>query len=219
MTATRVGAVAFDLDGTLVDSRHDLAAAVNRTRRELGLAELAVDEILGMVGEGARSLVRRALGGAPPAADLDRALERFYVHYEPECTRRTRSFPGVDAALRELGERLPLALVTNKPERFSRKIVEHLGWGARFDPLIGGDTLATRKPDPAGLLAVCARHRLAPAALTLVGDSRIDARAAAAAGCRFLFAAWGFARDDERRALAAAAPTAETPAELGPLLP
>jgi len=204
----RVGAVAFDLDGTLIDSRHDLAAAINRMRGELGQPELAVEDVLGMIGEGARNLVRRALGGAPAEDALDRALAIFYRHYDDECTRHTRAFPGIDELLATLAPRLPLALVTNKPERFSRKIVEHLGWGGRFDPLLGGDTLPTRKPDPAGLLAVCARHRVTPSELVLVGDSRIDAAAAVAAGCRFLFAAWGFASDAERLELGATYPEA-----------
>jgi phosphoglycolate phosphatase len=198
----RVGAVAFDLDGTLIDSRHDLAVAVNRMRGELGLPELAVDDVLGMIGEGARNLVRRALGGAPAEADLERALAIFYRRYDGECTRRTRAFPGIDELLATLASRLPLALVTNKPERFSRKIVAHLGWNGRFDPLIGGDTLPTRKPDPAGLLAVCARHGVRPAELVLVGDSRVDATAARAAGARFVWVEWGFAREPERAELA-----------------
>ncbi|HEX9799892.1 MAG TPA: HAD-IA family hydrolase [Thermoanaerobaculia bacterium] len=213
MTAARVRAIAFDLDGTLVDSRHDLAAAINRVRRDLGLGELAVDEILGMVGEGARNLVRRALGGDPADDLLARAFDRFFLHYESECTRRTRPFAGIDEALRALAARVPLALVTNKPERFSRRIVEHLGWAGLFDPLVGGDTLATRKPDPEGLIAVCARHGIVPAELVLVGDSRIDARTAAAAGCAFRFARWGFARAEERAELAGA-PGADSPAVL-----
>jgi phosphoglycolate phosphatase len=198
----RVGAVAFDLDGTLIDSRHDLAAAVNRMRSDLALPELAVDDVLGMIGEGARNLVRRALGGEPGEADLDRALEIFYRHYDGECTRRTRAFPGIDELLATLAPRLPLALVTNKPERFSRKIVAHLGWSGRFEPLLGGDSLPTRKPDPAGLLAVAARHRVSPAELVLVGDSRVDAAAAAAAGARLVLVEWGFARPAERATLA-----------------
>lgn len=217
MSAVRVGAVAFDLDGTLIDSRHDLAAAINRLRRDLGRPALAVDDVLGMIGEGARNLVRRALGGEVDEASLDHALSIFYRHYDEECTLRTRPFPGVDELLAELAPRLPLALVTNKPERFSRRIVESLGWRDRFDPLIGGDTLATRKPDPAGLLAVCARHGLSPGDLVLVGDSRVDALAAAAAGCRFLFAAWGFARESESAELAGGE-TVRTSEELARLL-
>jgi len=208
MTDARLRAIAFDLDGTLIDSRHDLAAAVNLARADLGLEALSVDGVLGMIGEGARNLVRRALGGAPDEALLDRALERFRHHYATECTRRTRPFPGIDELLAELTGRVPLALVTNKPESFSRTIVDHFGWSGHFDPLIGGDSLTTRKPDPAGLLAVCERHSIAPGELLMVGDSGIDARTAVAAGGRFIFAAWGFARATERRELAAGCETA-----------
>jgi phosphoglycolate phosphatase len=202
MTAARIRAIAFDLDGTLIDSRHDLAAAINQMRRELGRGELDVDQVLGMIGEGARKLVRRALGGDPPDELLERGLARFFDNYETECTRRTRPYCGIDELLAEMASRLPLALVTNKPERFSRRIVEHLGWGGRFDPLIGGDTLPARKPQPAGLQAVCARHGVAPAELLLVGDSRIDAQTATAAGSALVLVAWGYAGAAERAALA-----------------
>jgi len=214
MSGARVRAVAFDLDGTLIDSRHDLAAAVNLARADVGLEALSVEGVLGMIGEGARNLVRRALGGSPDEALLDRAFERFRHHYAVECTRRTRPFPGIEDLLAELVGRLPLALLTNKPESFSRTIVEHLGWSRYFDPLIGGDTLTVRKPDPQGLLAICARHSLAPEELLMVGDSRIDARTAHDAGSAFVFAAWGFARDDERLELTACEEAAGDVADL-----
>jgi 2-phosphoglycolate phosphatase len=166
-----------------------------------------------------RNLVRRALGGEPPPELLERAIDRFFAHYDEECTRHTRPFPGIDEALGALAARLPLALVTNKPERFSRKIVAHLGWRDLFDPLVGGDTLATRKPDPAGLLAVCERYGVPAAELVFVGDSRIDAETAAAAGCGFLFVAWGYARAVEREELAGADSCADAPALVRRLLP
>jgi phosphoglycolate phosphatase len=199
-----IRAVAFDLDGTLVDSRHDLAAAINFARADLGLSPLEVGQILGMVGEGARNLVRKAFGGEPEPTLLERAIERFFAHYDAECTRRTRPYPGVDEATAELARRLPLAIVTNKPVRFSRKIVDALGWRGRFEPLVGGDTLPSRKPDPAGLFEVARHHDIRPAELLFVGDSRIDAATAAAAGCPFLFVEWGFASADERRQLGGA---------------
>jgi phosphoglycolate phosphatase len=194
--------VAFDLDGTLVDSRLDLAEAVNRARADLGLPPLAVAQVLGMVGEGARNLVRRALGGDPEPALLERAFESFLAHYDRVCLERTRPFPGVDGLVRRLAGRLPLAVVTNKPERFSRRIVEHLGWGALFAAVIGGDTLPVRKPDPAVLRLAAERLGVAPGELLLVGDSRVDAEAAEGAGARLVLVAWGFARPAERVALA-----------------
>jgi len=200
-----VRAVAFDLDGTLIDSRHDLASAVNLARSDLGFEPLAIDSIVAMIGEGARNLVRKALGGAPEPDLLEAALARFLVHYDTECTRCTRAFPGIDAMLSGLERLAPhvrLAIVTNKPEAFSRKIVDALGWRGRFDPLVGGDTLGVRKPDPAGLREVARRHDLTPDEILFVGDSGIDAATAAAAGARFVFVEWGFAREEERRELA-----------------
>ena len=213
-------AVAFDLDGTLIDSRLDLAEAVNLARADLGLERLEVEAIVAMIGEGARNLVRKALGGAPPPELIEAAHARFVAHYDAECTRRTRAFPGIDALLDRiaaLAPALPLAIVTNKPEAFSRKIVDALGWSGLFDPLIGGDTLGVRKPDPAGLIAVARRHGVGTGEVLLVGDSRIDAATAAAAGSPFVFVEWGFRRDEERRELAGAASVGE-PLELLRLL-
>jgi 2-phosphoglycolate phosphatase len=210
-------AVAFDLDGTLVDSRLDLAAAVNLARADFDLPPHPVEAVLGMVGEGARNLVRRAFGEPEPAR-LERALERFFVHYDVECTRRTRPYAGIEAATLALAGRFPLAIVTNKPERFSRKIVDALGWRGRFVELVGGDSLPSRKPDPAGLCEVARRLGLPPAELLFVGDSRIDSATAGAAGAPFVFVEWGFAGEAERRELAAARSVRE-PAELLELVP
>ena len=203
MTPARVRAVAFDLDGTLVDSRLDLADAVNRMRTELGLEPLTIDAVLTLVGAGARNLVRRALGGAAPEALFERGFAAFLRHYDAVCTRETRPYPEIDEMLAALPAELPLAVVSNKPERFSRRIVEHLGWGARFMDVVGGDTLPTRKPSPEGLLRVAARASVAPQELLFVGDSAIDAAASDAAGCPLGLASWGFAGAEERRALAA----------------
>jgi phosphoglycolate phosphatase len=196
-----VRAVVFDLDGTLVDSRLDLAEAVNRARADLGLPALEVAAVVGMVGEGARNLVRRALGGAPEPELLERAFAAFLRHYERVCLDRTRPFPGVDGLVRRLAARRPLAVLTNKPERFSRRIVDGLGWSDQFVELVGGDSLSSRKPDPAGLRHVAARLALPVENLLLVGDSRIDAETASAAGAGLVLVAWGFAGAAEREAL------------------
>jgi len=179
---------------------------VNRARADLGLPALAVATVLGMVGEGARNLVRRALGGAPAPELLDRAFERFLVHYDEVCLDRTRPYPGIDGLLRTLAAttgRPWLAVLTNKPERFTRKIVAHFGWSSAFDELVGGDTLPTRKPDPEGLHRIAAHAGASAEETLLVGDSGIDAATAAAAGARFLFVPWGFAAEADRGVLAA----------------
>ena len=206
-------ALVFDLDGTLVDSRADLAAAVNRTRADLDLPPLALDEIVAMVGEGARRLVSRALDGLE-GEPLERALARFLFHYEPRCTVETRPYPGLSGLLAAEAARRPLALLTNKPERTSRRILDAFGWSPLFSALVGGDTLPVRKPDPGGLLWIAERLGLPAGELALVGDTRIDAETATAAGCRFVWVEWGFARGAERDELDRG-PRAATAAELG----
>lgn len=185
-------AIAFDLDGTLVDSRRDLAAAVNLVRRDLGLAALPLGTVVGMVGEGARKLMERALGPDFERVGADAAVARFLARYEPICTRETAPYPGLAELLAELAGALPLGVLTNKPERPARLILEHLGWSAWFRAVVGGDTLAERKPRPQGLLELAQRFAVAPGELLLIGDSRIDADTAAAAGAPFLFVEWGF---------------------------
>lgn len=195
----RPAALVFDLDGTLVDSRRDLATAVNALRREHGLAELPVATVEAMVGEGARVLVERALGPASPV-DLESALASFLVHYDRVCTATTRPYPGVATMLRRLAPVFPLALLTNKPARMARRILDALGLLPLFRVVVGGDTLAVRKPDPATLHAVARRLGVDVGDLLLIGDSAIDAATAAAAGARLALVGWGFG---DRSALAA----------------
>ncbi len=196
--------VVFDLDGTLVDSRRDLATAVNRLREELGLQALQVEQIQAMVGEGARVLVERALADAQtPALSAPRALERFLVHYDACCLDTTAAYPGIAGLLRGLAPRLPLAILTNKPERMARKILDHLGLLSFFRLLVGGDSLAARKPDPAGMLHIARALGYPPGDLVLVGDSRFDAETARAAGCRLLLVEWGYGKGADLAAAAA----------------
>lgn len=194
-------ALVFDLDGTLVDSRRDLAAAVNRTRQDYGLAPLPVADIVALVGHGAAHLVRRATEDLG-ADRVPEALRRFFAHYERRLLDTTRPYPGVEAMLETLVPRHPLAILTNKPEGFSRRILDGLGLGRHFDHVLGGDSLSTRKPDPEGLLELARRFGVSPGELWLVGDSRVDADTARAAGVPFVFVTWGFADAEEREAVA-----------------
>lgn len=185
-------AIAFDLDGTLIDSRRDLAAAINALRSDLDLAPLPLAEIGEMVGEGARVLVRRALRGERPEDDLPAAQARFLEHYDRLCLETTRPYPGMVELLAALAAERPLALLTNKPERQTRKLLAALDLAPRFRVVVGGDTLAVRKPDPATLVHVAAALDVVPSALTLVGDSRIDLETALAAGCPCVLVSWGY---------------------------
>jgi phosphoglycolate phosphatase len=211
-------AVVFDLDGTLIDSRRDLATAVNRLRDELGLGPLRVDQVETMVGEGARILVTRALADAETLAiSRERALERLIVHYDACCLETTEPYPGIAALVRRLAARWPLAILTNKPMAATYKLLDHFHWLETFQVVVAGDTLPARKPDPAGIRHIAERLELAPSSLVLVGDSRFDAETAAAAGCRLVLVEWGYGRPDD---LAAARPDRRAPtvADLAELL-
>src|SRR6185369_2954681 len=199
----RLAGVVFDLDGTLVDSRLDLATAVNATRERLGLAALPVDAIAAMVGEGARTLLRRALPDSIDGAAFDDALALFLDLYFDRCLDATRAYPGIPELVAELSPRFPLAVLTNKPERHSRRILDALELAKHFDPLIGGDTLPIRKPDPGGLVHIAAQWNTTPAQLLLVGDSDIDVQTAYAAGSGLALVSWGFGSIDRTAAAAA----------------
>ena len=190
----------LDLDGTLVDSFADLSASVNHALRAIGLPPRPPAEIRGFVGEGARLLLERAV--SPRVDLLEPALAAWWEHYEAHCTDSTRLFPGWEPLLAGSGR--ALAVHTNKPGRLARKILDHLGVGARFAEVLGGDE-APRKPDPTGTLALVSRLGGRPADAIFIGDSLIDARTAAAARIPFVAVTWGFG---DRDALRAAHPAA-----------
>jgi len=204
--------VVFDLDGTLIDSRADLAGAVNHVLGTLALPQQPPETLYGYVGEGARMLVQRALG--PARADqLDEAVALFMAHYGAHLLDATRPYPGIVEVLTALEARaVALSVLSNKPEAMSRSILEGLGLAHRFVAIIGGNSLPSRKPDPAGLERLCALTRTPRERMLLVGDSAIDVRTARAAEVAFCGVAWGLTPEG----LAAAEPERmiEHPAEL-----
>ena len=185
--------VVFDLDGTLIDSRRDLADATNALVADLGGTPLGVDEVTVMVGEGAAVLVRRALTAAGLDPQTPGALERFLAHYDERLTVHTRPYDGLVEALSALrSDGRTLAVLTNKPGRPSREILQRLELARFFSEVIGGDTSAGRKPDPSGLLSLADGAQIAPSATVLVGDSPIDAETARRAGAALCIARYGF---------------------------
>ncbi len=202
--------VIFDLDGTLVDSLDDLAASVNHALGVVGLPPRSREEIHGFVGEGARLLLERAV--APHQHLLDPALAAWRPHYEAHCLDHTHAYPGIEALL--AGARRALAVHTNKPGAMARKILAGLGLLPRFTAVIGGDE-APRKPDPTGVRELMVRAGASTAETLLVGDSRVDAATARAAGIPFVAVTWGFA---SRAELAGTGPAAlvDGAAELAP---
>jgi phosphoglycolate phosphatase len=187
--------IAFDLDGTLIDSRRDLAESANQLITELGGIPLPENAIGRMVGEGAALLVRRALaaagiGDAP--GGLSAALSRFLEIYDGRLLHHTRAYDGIADAVREARRHARVAVLTNKPAGASERILAGLGLRALFDELVGGDGPLPRKPDPAALLALMERAGATGAHTLLVGDSTIDHQTAQRASSRCCLAAYGF---------------------------
>ncbi|MBG0846276.1 phosphoglycolate phosphatase [Pseudomonas chengduensis] len=189
--------VMFDLDGTLIDSVPDLAAAVDRMLVELGRAPAGVEKVHDWVGNGARVLVRRALAGgldhaAVGEAETEEALARFLDIYA-DCHNLTALYPGVHELLEALSTAaVELAVVTNKPERFVAPLLEQVGLGGYFRWIIGGDTLPQQKPDPAALLQVMRLAGVEAAQSLFIGDSRNDVLAARAAAVPCIAVSYGY---------------------------
>ena len=181
--------VAFDLDGTLVDSVRDLCASASQLVTSFGGRSLHEDEVALMVGEGAAVLVKRALEAAGLDPDRPDALPQFLELYDRRLLDTTVAYPGVAETLELASRRARLSVVTNKPLGPSRRILDALGLTSFFETIIGGDNAHGRKPNPAGLRAAAAdaSHVL------LVGDSPIDWETARAAGCPLIWARYGCA--------------------------
>ena len=195
----------FDLDGTLINSCGDIIDSANATLRELGRPALPGEVIASYVGNGAPVLVERVLarsnGHAPddPAAaaalrsgeEYRRALAEFLRIYDRNKLARTRLYPGVESTLRRFHSHYRLAVLTNKPERMSREILCGLGIAELFARIYGGDSFPTKKPDPEGLLRICAELEIRPDAALMVGDSAVDIRAGENAGCHTCALSYG----------------------------
>ena len=189
--------VMFDLDGTLVDSVPDLAAAVDVMLCRLGRPPAGVERVRDWVGNGAAVLVRRALAGSIDHARVDdeqaaTALDIFLEAYGGGHAL-TAVYPGVSGLLAHLRDHaVKMAVITNKPERFVAPLLAEVGLDGHFDWLIGGDTLATQKPDPAALLHVMHKANVAPDQALFVGDSRNDVLAARAARVKVVAVTYGY---------------------------
>ena len=182
----------FDLDGTLVDSIHDLAEAASDLSETYGGARFDDETVCRMVGEGAAVLVERVLARAGHGEPPTGALRQFLDFYDERMFDTTRAYPGVAETLGALADGHALALLTNKPEDSARQVLAHCGLGGVFAHMIFGDGSFRRKPDPDGLRWLMARHRASAAQTILVGDSEVDLETARAAGVRICLARYGF---------------------------
>jgi phosphoglycolate phosphatase len=183
--------IAFDLDGTLIDSRRDLADAANQLIAELGGTPQSEEAVGRMVGDGARVLVERALAAAG-LADPGHALQRFLAIYDTRLLNHTRPYPGVEHALEAARRGARVTVLTNKPLHHTARIVEALGWAPLFDEVVGGDNPLGRKPEPQALLAMMSGAGVTAAQAMLVGDSKVDLDTARRAGVRCCLVSFGY---------------------------
>jgi phosphoglycolate phosphatase len=183
----------FDLDGTLVDSKLDLAQAVNATRSHMGMSPLDNERVYSYVGNGAPVLIRRAMGAQATEPEVQEALEFFLEYYREHYLDYTTLYPGVREALdrlRAAGKRM--AVLTNKPVRISRAILEGLGVAGHFFQIYGGNSFDLKKPDPVGVAALMKEAGIPADRCLMIGDSSVDIQTARNAGVASCGVTYGF---------------------------
>jgi phosphoglycolate phosphatase len=171
----------FDLDGTLIDSKEDLSAAVNVAIGSFGIPPLPHELIYGYIGDGATALIRKSLPGDKLEL-LPDTLERFLSYYARHLLDTTRPYPGVTDALRKWSGKYRMAILTNKPLKMTEAILDGLSLSRYFPVVRGADSFPTKKPDPQGLLRIIGEAGVSPKETVMVGDARNDVLAGRAAG-------------------------------------
>ena len=190
----------FDLDGTLIDSTLDLALSVNATRAQAGLEPLDIERVSSYVGNGAEMLIRRSLGPGASDQDVRQGLLFFLRYYRENMLVNTRLYPGVREALeawRSAGK--TMAVLTNKPVVFSRDLVSGLGVANCFARVYGGNSFATKKPDPYGLRLIMSELGFGPDQSLMIGDSSVDVLTARNAGIACAGVTFGLRPEDFER--------------------
>jgi phosphoglycolate phosphatase len=186
------GLIVFDLDGTLLDSSGDISDAANRTLESFGMAPMDKAAIKDNIGWGVNMLLKKLIPGIKDK-DLDSARERFLEFYEERLVEETGLYPGVAETLSRLEEKgKKLAILTNKPEALSRRIIKEFSLDNLFTNITGGDTFSVRKPHPLPLTRIMEGAGMAPSATAFVGDSPIDCETGCAAGVFTVGVSYGF---------------------------
>lgn len=184
----------FDLDGTLIDSKLDLAHAVNATLAYMGMPPISQELVSTYVGNGAPVLMRRSLGPGATEEEAATALDYFIRYYAQHCLDHTSLYPGVKDALDRLradGD-MRMAVLTNKPVKISNHIIEGLGCGGRFFRVYGGNSFNRKKPDPVGVETLLSETGVSRESAVMVGDSAVDVRTARNANIRACGVTYGF---------------------------
>jgi len=184
----------FDLDGTLADTLPDLAASTNYVREQNGLQAVSEATVRTYIGDGARTLLQRALAERNPDEQaIDKAFASYIEHHQAQCTMQTQLFPGAHAYLEQLRRSgHAIAVVTNKPEQFAVPVAKHLGLDEFTSVIVGGDTLPTRKPDPAMLRHALKQLGSSSDGATMVGDGLQDIRSGKRMGVRTIACLFGY---------------------------
>jgi phosphoglycolate phosphatase len=193
--SSAVQALIFDLDGTLIDSKLDLIHSVNAMLSEMKRPQLAADTISGYIGHGAPQLVTRAMGGNAKEEELKHALQFFLGYYEDHKMDNTCAYPGVAETLAQLVH-IPMAVLTNKPERISVRILKSLGLAKYFRVIYGGNSFESKKPDPFGANKILQEFGIAAGEALIVGDSEVDVQTARNAGTHAAAVNYGFGVHD-----------------------
>jgi len=175
-----------------VDSKQDLSDSVNHVRKVFGLDPLSETEISSYIGDGAQMLIRRALGPSAPDSEVEAGLSLFLSYYRDHMLDRSVLYPGVEDTLERL-EDCTLAVLTNKPIRFSRTMLQGLGILERFAAVYGGNSFERKKPDPIGVFRILEDTRSGPDQAWMIGDSAVDVMTGKNAGIRTCGVAWGYA--------------------------
>ncbi len=213
-------AVLFDLDGTLLDTAPDLGDALNAVLTQHGRDSLTDAQIRPFASHGAKGLLCLGFGDdISAAADYPELRQQFLTHYQQHSTVRTALFEGIEMLLSTLEQhQIPWGIVTNKPEWLTWPLLDHFPALARSAITVGGDTLATSKPDPAPLLHAAAQLGVASHAVVYVGDAERDIEAGRRAGMKTVAAYYGYVTDQKRAAEWGEDAAVESPAQLLQLL-
>lgn len=183
--------IIFDLDGTLVDSSIDICNAINYALEGLDVPSVTVPETIALIGEGITTLFEKLMNIHNILADKEQLIRRFTDHYSAHLVDNTTVYPGVIHALKSLGG-YKTAVISNKREEFSVKVLELLGMRKYFDLVVGSDTTPEKKPSPVPIRFVLSKFGIGPAEAVIVGDSTFDIEAGRAAGIRTIAVTYGY---------------------------